>query len=113
MWGNASERVAVVTAKARSLPALMDSIDEDTETNIACTWPPRRAVTISPPLRYGTCCILIPVILLNSSPAIWGEDPMPPEAMSILPAWAWGRRRTAESALVGTEGLAIRLRGQR
>src|SRR5262249_1637889 len=37
--GNTSERVAVVTASGRSLPALMNSIDSGTGLNTTCTCP--------------------------------------------------------------------------
>src|SRR5262245_9074644 len=43
--GNASERLAVVTARARSLPALTDSIDEGMVGNMTCTCPARRSVS--------------------------------------------------------------------
>src|SRR6516225_11821392 len=40
MSGSTGERVAVVTASARSLPALTYSIDEDMLANMTCTCPP-------------------------------------------------------------------------
>src|SRR5215467_11536293 len=43
MSGSTGERVAVVTASARSLPALTYSIDDDMVANITCTCPPRVA----------------------------------------------------------------------
>src|SRR5262249_3106906 len=42
--GSVSERVAVVTASARSVPALMYSIDAGRELNMTCTSPPSRSV---------------------------------------------------------------------
>ena len=45
MSGSASERVAVVTASARSLPALMYSIDDGRWRNMTCTCPPSRSVS--------------------------------------------------------------------
>src|SRR5262249_40093060 len=45
MSGSASERVAVVTASARSLPALMYSITEGMEVNVTCTCPPSKSVS--------------------------------------------------------------------
>src|SRR5262249_26467685 len=51
--GSASERVAVATARARSLPALMYSIDEGMVANMTCTCPLRRSVRAGPPPRYG------------------------------------------------------------
>src|SRR5262245_39871458 len=45
MSGSASERVAVVTASARSLPALRYSITEGMEVNVTCTCPPSKSVS--------------------------------------------------------------------
>src|SRR6516165_368736 len=66
--GSASDRVAVVTAKARSLPALMCSIDAAMSVNVTWICPPSRSVIAGPAPRYGTCVRLTPVIILNSSP---------------------------------------------
>src|SRR5262252_4986224 len=44
MSGSASERGAVVTASARSLPALRYSITEGMEVNVTCTCPPSKSV---------------------------------------------------------------------
>src|SRR5262249_2902362 len=52
--GSASERVAVVTASARSLPALIYPIDETVLGNITCTCPPSRSLNAGPAPRYGT-----------------------------------------------------------
>src|SRR5262249_61978915 len=52
--GRASERLAVVTAKARSFVALMYSIDAGMSVNVVWIWPPRRSVIACPALRYGT-----------------------------------------------------------
>ena len=38
--------------------------------------------------RYGTCCMLIPVSILNSSPDMWIVDPLPDDAMLSLPGLA-------------------------
>src|SRR5262249_10831445 len=54
MSGSASARIAVVTASARSLPVLMCSIEEGTETNPTCTCPPSKSVSAGATPRYGT-----------------------------------------------------------
>src|SRR5947209_13988316 len=82
MSGSTGERVAVVTASARSLPALTYSIDEDKLANMTCTCPPIRSTSAGPAPRYGTCTRLTPVIILNSSPKMWFPEPMPPDAMT-------------------------------
>jgi hypothetical protein len=51
--GSASERVAVVTASARSFPALMYSIDAGMGSKPTCTCPARRSITAGPlPRRF-------------------------------------------------------------
>src|SRR5258707_15312808 len=45
MSGSTGERVAVVTASARSLPPLTYSIDEDMVANMTCTCPPSRSTS--------------------------------------------------------------------
>src|SRR5215471_17497282 len=55
MSGSTGERVAVVTASARSLPPLTYSIDEDMVANMTCTCPPSRSTSAGPAPRYGTC----------------------------------------------------------
>jgi len=52
--GNASERIAVVTARARSLPALTYSIDEGTVANMTCTCP-ATDVCLLPYLQHSFC----------------------------------------------------------
>jgi hypothetical protein len=49
--GRASERVTVVTASARSLPALMDSIKPNGEVNMTWTCPAMRSVVAAAPPR--------------------------------------------------------------
>src|SRR6516164_4378749 len=85
MSGNTGERVAVVTASARSLPPLTYSIDEDMVANMTCTCPPSRSTSAGPAPRYGTCTRLTPVIILNSSPVTWATEPLPAEAKLIWP----------------------------
>src|SRR5262245_59489798 len=86
--GSASERVAVVTARARSLPALMCGMDGCRLSKATWTCPARRSVSMGAEPRYGTCCMLTPVISLNSSPDIWIDVPVPDDAMLILPGLA-------------------------
>src|SRR5262245_43277147 len=51
IWGSASERVAVVTASARSLPALIYSIDATVGGKMIWACPPSKSVSASPALR--------------------------------------------------------------
>jgi hypothetical protein len=59
--GSTSERIAAVTAGARSRPALMYPIDAGMESNVTCTCPPIRSVSESAEPRYGTCTMVMPV----------------------------------------------------
>src|SRR3984893_16790138 len=47
--GNTAERVAVVTASGRSLPALTGAIDADMGSNIICASPSIRPLSAGPP----------------------------------------------------------------
>jgi hypothetical protein len=51
------------------LPDLICSMDAGRLSKADCTWPLSRSVTIGAEPRYGTCCMLIPAVNLNSSPA--------------------------------------------
>src|SRR5215471_16320548 len=51
MPGSTSERVAAVTASARSLPALIYPIDETVVGKKTCTCPPSRSLNAGPPPR--------------------------------------------------------------
>ena len=82
--GNASERLAVVTASARSLPALTYPIEDGIGSNVTCICPPSKSVSAGPMPRYGTWTRLIPAIIWNSSPATWPGLPLPCDAMLSL-----------------------------
>src|SRR6516165_5278641 len=81
-------RVAPVTASARSVPALTYDIAEPGVVNTICTWPAIKSVIAGASPRYGTSAILRPAIMLNSAPATWPVEPMPPEPILILPGLA-------------------------
>jgi len=78
-----------VTASARSEPDLMCWITDGMLSKITCTWPPIRSVSASAAPRYGTCCILAPVIDMNISPERCTEVPLPDEARFTLPGLAF------------------------
>src|SRR5262249_60257489 len=88
IFGSASERVAVATASARSLPALMCSMDAGRLSNAISTCPPTRSVSMGPEPRYGTWSKSTPAIILNNSPATGDVEPTPNDAIVILPGWA-------------------------
>ncbi len=82
--GNASERVAVVTASGRSLPPLMYSIAAGTVLNTSCTWPPSRSASAGPNPRYGTSSMSVPVCILKYSLDAWSGPPAPPDPTLTL-----------------------------
>src|SRR5262249_40023527 len=111
MLANTGDRVVVVTASARSLPALTYSIDEDVLANMTCTCPPSRSASAGPAPRYGTCARSTPAIILNNSPNIWFPEPMPPDAILILPGSALALVMNSETVLIGTEGCTSITKG--
>src|SRR5215471_21441627 len=54
-----------------------------------------------------------PVIILNSSPAIWFAEPMPADAMLILPALALAWVMNSGTVLTGTDGFTSMTKGSR
>src|SRR5439155_4546680 len=86
--GNAGARDALVTASARSFPALMNASDEGRLSNINWTWPPMRSVSAGALPLYGTCVICTPVMALNSSPERWIDVPLPDDAKLSFPGFA-------------------------
>src|SRR6516162_9201412 len=77
-------RVAPVTASARSVPALTYDNAEPGVVNTICTWPAIKSVIAGASPRYGTSAILRPALMLNSAPATWPVEPMPPEPILNL-----------------------------
>ena len=71
--GRASERVALVTASARSLPARMFAIARGIGGKAHWTWPLSRSGTKLP--LYGTWTRSTPAIILNSSAFTLGPVP--------------------------------------
>src|SRR5215472_13685663 len=69
-------------------PALMCGSDEGVASNITCTWPPKRSLSAGDEPRYGTWTISTAAIILNNSPVTWLVDPLPADAMLILPGLA-------------------------
>ena len=58
-------------------------------SNITCTRPAMRSICAGPPPLYGTCVICTPVTDLNTSPAMWGVVPLPPEAKRMSSGFAF------------------------
>src|SRR5215831_12701568 len=94
------------------LPPLTYTI-EDMVANMTCTCPPSRSISAGPAPRYGTCTRLTPVIILNSSPAIWFPEPMPADAILILPGLALAWVMNSGTVLTGTDGFTSMTKGSR
>ena len=69
-----SERVAAVTARARSLPLRSSRPPRGKIAKKTMHLSARRVVQRRPP-RYGTSTMSVPAMMLNSSPATWGRGP--------------------------------------
>src|SRR6516164_3864214 len=110
--GNFGERIAVVTANARSLPALTCSIELARGSKVTCTWPPNRLVSASGWPRYGTPTRSTPAIILNSSPEIWGALPAPLGAMLILPGLARAYVINSGIVFAGNNGFTTMTDGE-
>ena len=79
--GNPGERLAPLTASARTLPERACGAIEFRLSQITCTCPAIRSlIAIAPPL-YGTCTISVPVIYLKSSPATCPGEPLLEDAL--------------------------------
>ena len=85
----ASSARAVVTASARSLPALTCGIALARLSNMNCVSPASSACVAGAPPLNGTCTMSMPVSTLNSSPARWPALPLLPEPNDSLPGFAF------------------------
>src|ERR1700736_5484797 len=74
--------------RAQCARALMYSIVDAVVPKVTCTCPLSMSVIPAATLRYGTCTIFTPVIILNNSPKTWGVLPLPGDAMLSLPGLA-------------------------
>src|SRR5262249_57437498 len=86
--GIAAARWPAVTPSARRVPALMCSTEPGRLSNMTWTRLLSRSCIAGAEPRYGTCCMLMPVIALNNSPDMCTDVPLPDEAMLILPGLA-------------------------
>src|SRR6266545_3051557 len=73
--GTAGIRLAVVTARPRSLPPWISGSTAPILLNITSTRPGKRSLSAGPAPRYGTCSISMPAMRLNSSPERCTEVP--------------------------------------
>ena len=86
----------------------MCSIDEGRLSNMTWTCPLIRSVSAGTELRYGTCTMLTPVIILNISPATCPALPIPGDAILSLPGWALAKAISSGTVFTGKELLTFR-----
>ena len=66
-----------------------------------------------PPPRYGTCSMLTPVTLLNSSQYIWDALPMPADATLTLPGLLLAKAISSGTDFGGSDGCKTSTPGPR
>src|SRR5215470_1732337 len=105
--GRLGERVLLVTASARNLPALICGTAGVRALNPIWVWPATTAATAGPPPLNGTCTMSSPSDRRNCSPARCGGAPVPPEAKVYLPGLALTSAISSLTLLAGTDGLTV------
>src|SRR5450432_3964037 len=78
--GSSGERVRVVTASGRSLPAFTSGSAGGKLTNMAATCPETTSFSAGDEPLYGMCTRSTPAIVLNSSIDMCALLPLPPDA---------------------------------
>ena len=73
-------------------------------SNATGSVPPSSSGIIWPLPRYGMCCILTPAIVLNSSPEMCCEVPLPAEPNEYLFGFAFSSAMNSRTLLAGTLG---------
>src|SRR5215510_13381653 len=106
--GSVSQRAAVVTPSARSLPVRTYSSDAATVLKVACTWPLTASVKAGASPRYGTWITVIPAISLNSSCARWLVEPTPKDATLTFAGLVLACAMNSATDLVGNDGVTSR-----
>src|SRR5688572_15091116 len=75
--GNADERLLLLTASGRTLPALMWGEARIAGANVISRRPERISVIASAKPLNGTCTILMPAVLRKISPLMCEFEPIP------------------------------------
>src|SRR5262245_26365186 len=86
--GSCLARVAVDTARARSLPACASGTYGVIASMLISMCPPRRSLMIAPPPRYCPCFMSRPAFCCSNTPVIWPSVPLPGKAAVSLPGLA-------------------------
>src|SRR5687768_13410017 len=91
MSGSDGERCGAVTPKPLSLPDLMNGIEDERLAKLKSTCPPSSPVSDSVAPLNGTWTVLMPAMLLKSSPERCTEVPAPELLKLSLPGLAFAR----------------------
>ncbi len=111
--GAISDRFAVVTASALSLPALASGHAVVMLSKVIVTWPPTTSCSAGGLPLYGMCCMSTPAIVLKSSPDRCCDVPLPDEANVYFPGLAFSKTTSSFTSFAGTPGLTTSMFGTR
>src|SRR5678815_2231376 len=109
--GATAERLRLVTASARSLPALIIDMPARKLLRKTCTCPDTRSVIACPAPLYGTCTMSIPAILLKSSMPRCGPLPLPDDAYESWPGCDFAKAMSSLIVFAGTDGCTVITKG--
>ena len=104
--GATTERCADVTANARSLPALRCGTAVAMLSIATSSVPPSSSGIIWPLPRYGMCCIFTPAMVLNISPEMCCDVPLPAEPNEYFFGFGLHQRDELAQLLAGTLGCS-------
>src|SRR5688572_8703111 len=97
-------RFALVSATARSLPALMCGAADIVVVNSMVTRPPSTSVTAGGMPLYGTWIMLTPPCRWNISADRWGAEPAPGLANVSSPGFAFASAMRSLTEFAENEG---------
>src|SRR5262249_58135853 len=104
MSGRLARRPLPVWAIAFTLPPLIKPNAPEALANTNLTCPPITSVIASPPPRYGTWLIVMPVRSRSSSSNTCCSVPLPDDAISMPPGVALASAITSATVFAGTDG---------
>ena len=84
--------------------------EESPEISI-CASPAATAMSAGAAPLYGTCVMLMPAIILNSSPARWPVPASPEEPKLIVPGFALASAISSFTEAAGSAGCTISASG--
>src|SRR5262249_24903481 len=100
-----------VALRARGLPDVMWGSSGGVASNIMVMRPAARSMTAGPLPREGTCPRVVPVSLLNSSPARGGAPPLPADENESSPGFSLAIATTSLTDRAGNSALTTMING--